>query len=465
MKEIMINHHRKLRTKSQEKTINLVSIVFSFLLFITSSCIEKEDRHAITGITGITKGSVDLAIPPSTPPNEVWRYGLGFPFQVAPDMAALFVNIRKEGAGSIDFEIGTDVILFDDLANINAIDAIELSRYERGTNKDYGEMVTRKGPVIGGFVPLGAKQPDGSDHPNSGTGFGMCWAITHVLDVNGKFDYKSSMERYDELFQFAYDGKNFKILRKDSIKTETLLPDWNLVGNFITNAIPDGSDLLFVMGARRKTGDIMIAGVTRWQHGSKGWRPISFTPVTEQGQAWSEPSLIRDVDGNLLFSARSNYNPSDSTFAYDIAVWRSTDNGQTWKQAIYRKECRSRSPVSIDQAADGTPFIVANYPPLMRRRDILCYWPLNADRTDLGELQIIRDARGEFGPAPSGSWWRIDHPTSAIVQLADGKWHSVLVYRIVDNGEIEGDADPTQQTGCYIEEVFSRGEPIPTWNF
>ncbi|MEA3477950.1 MAG: hypothetical protein U9R60_07210, partial [Bacteroidota bacterium] len=221
-----------------------------------------------------------------------------------------------------------------------------------------------------------------------------------------------------------------------------------------------------------KIGDIVISGVTRWRYGENGWRPVSFVPVTGKKTGdignWisgGEPSLIRDVDGSLLLSARSSSKSLDSPTAFDIAVWRSMDNGQTWQQVIYRKNCRSASPVSIDQAADGTPFIVANYPPLMRRRDILCYWPLNAGRTDLGELKIIRDARGEFGPAPSGSWWRIDHPTSAIVQLADRKWHSVLVYRVVDNGEIEGDADPTPQTGCYIEEVFSSGEPRPTWNF
>ena len=72
---------------------------------------------------------------------------------------------------------------------------------------------------------------------------------------------------------------------------------------------------------------------------------------------------------------------------------------------------------------------------------------------------------GDSCPAPSGSWWRADHPTSAVVQLRDGEWHSVLVYRIVDNGEVEGDADPPPQTGCYVEEVLSPGEAIPTWSF
>jgi len=51
------------------------------------------------------------------------------------------------------------------------------------------------------------------------------------------------------------------------------------------------------------------------------------------------------------------------------------------------------------------------------------------------------------------------------VQLKDGAWHSLLVYRIVDNGEIEGDAGPPPHTGCYVEEILSSGEAIPMWRF
>ena len=92
-------------------------------------------------------------------------------------------------------------------------------------------------------------------------------------------------------------------------------------------------------------------------------------------------------------------------------------------------------------------------------------WPLNADRTELGELYIARDARGQFGPAPSGSWWRVDHPISSVLQLADGEWHGVLTYHIVDNGEVEGFGSPTPQTGGYIEEILSKGKAIPIWAF
>ena len=48
----------------------------------------------MAGITGITKGRAALTVPPDAPPDEVWRYGLGFPFQVAPRKAGLFCTSK-----------------------------------------------------------------------------------------------------------------------------------------------------------------------------------------------------------------------------------------------------------------------------------------------------------------------------------------------------------------------------------
>ncbi|MFH1007715.1 MAG: sialidase family protein, partial [Candidatus Latescibacterota bacterium] len=302
-------------------------------------------------------------------------------------------------------------------------------------------------------------------HPHAGTGFGISQALSHTLDESGRFDYREHNDRYCELFQFAYNGETFTITHKERVHIETLFSECAFSGLALSNAISDGEDLLFCMTAK---GDpTAVDGVTRWRKGKCGWRPISFVPVTDNRAgdlgAWvcgGEASMIRDADGSLLFSARSS-----GAANFDAAVWRSADDGETWKQVIYRKDCRSRSPVSINQAADGTPFVAANLPPLERTREVLCYWPLNETRTDFKECRIARDLPSEFGPAPSGSWWRIDHPTSAIVQLSDGAWHSLLAYRIVDNGEIESDAGPPPQTGCYVEEVFSGGEAIPAWRF
>jgi hypothetical protein len=414
----------------------------------------------MTGITGFTKGTAALSSVSNTPPGEIWRYGGGGPFQVAPKKAAFFCTIWVEGKDNIDFVNGSDLILFDDLSDIRPDNAIPLSRNEIGESS-----VTVKGTVVGGFVPFGAKLEDGSPHPHAGTGFGQCYALLYSLDQDGHYDYRKAKDHWLESYQFSYDGKAFRIDKKERTDWKTLFPHWEIVGEGLPNAIPDGSDLLLSVTA--KVGGDLVDGVSRWSVGADGWHPVSFVPVTVSRESdkgkWvcgGEPSLIRDSDESLLFSARS---ADEANF--DVAVWRSTDNGETWEQIIYRKKCRARSPVSINRAADGTPYIAANLPAVCRTREVLCLWPLNEDRSDLEEVLIARDCRAEFGFAPSGSWWRVDHPRSEVLQLADGAWHNVLFYQIVDNLEIEGDAAMTPQTGHYVEEVFSRGEANPAWRF
>jgi hypothetical protein len=41
----------------------------------------------------------------------------------------------------------------------------------------------------------------------------------------------------------------------------------------------------------------------------------------------------------------------------------------------------------------------------------------------------------------------------------------VLAYRVLDDAEMRTDAGATPMTGCYVEEIFSAGEPTPTWLF
>ena len=71
----------------------------------------------------------------------------------------------------------------------------------------------------------------------------------------------------------------------------------------------------------------------------------------------------------------------------------------------------------------------------------------------------------EFGLAPSGDFWAVDHPSAMTVQLADSAWHNVIAMRICDTAEVRVGADPVPQTGLYVEEVLSSGTPIPMWKF
>lgn len=95
-------------------------------------------------------------------------------------------------------------------------------------------------------------------------------------------------------------------------------------------------------------------------------------------------------------------------------------------------------------------------------RETLCIWPLNRARMDLEEPITVRVARDEFGPASDGGAWMVDHPSGAVLRLADGDWHSVIAYRVPGSAEHKG-AHPAAQTGCYVEQVLSAGPTVPPW--
>ena len=482
------------------------------------------------GLDRVTRGGPRLQIPASTPSGEVWRYGIAFPFQIAPREAAMFCNIRKEHAPGFDYEVGTDVVVFDNLSAIRAERAAAVSRNHEEPNPNARPKGTRavmvKYPARGGFVPLGARRADGSAHPHAGTGFGLCEAIgwpaggtasAAFPDRQGILPFRDSeRHEYFELSQYGYDGRSFRVLATERLQATELLPGWTVTNAGIVNAIPDGDDLLLAMSAGRvdarrfKAAECRAfgysaiphhdvgAGVMRWRRQARGWRPVDFVPVTGDDNSL-EASLVRDTDGGFLFTARGARLPTEN----DIRVWRSVDGGRSWNLALRVRGASANSLLSVGRAADGTPFVAANLydvlihpvagqlrvpgdptaahlafmhheePPKadisMRAggwmREKLLLWPLLKDRNGLAPPLVARDCRAEFGAPPGGSVWIVDTPSSAVVRLADGAWHCVLGYRIVERAEVTHRGDPTPQTGIYLEEVLSSGAASAAWSF
>ena len=455
------------------------------------------------GILSLTRGAADLTVPADVPEGKSWRYGLIFPFQVAPRMAAAFVNIRiRNGVmaparSGDDYEVGNDVVLFDDINLPPSAPAVPVTRNHEEANPNSNPpnqtAIMVKYPMRGGFVPLGAKNPDGSPHPHAGTGFGIDTGLARrpgdPKSAHGGGMYKGD-ERYQimEVFQFSYDGDQFRVTGEKQVLPTGLVSGWSISNGGLTNAIPDGDDLLVGMHASRVDGagnpepeGPRGSGVLRWQRTDGVWRPVSFVPVTGTDES-TEPSLIRDTNGDLLFSARGK----GGTRPHAIRVWRSRDGGETWEKIIHVVGVISSCPITLNQAADGTPYIASNMylvplDPIPKRfripadaegrvrgggwtRQKLYIWPLGDDRASLEAPILGRHCKAEFGPAPSGSMWRADHPSSTTVQLADGNWHNVMGYRIHDDVESHELPSPPQ-TGAYLEEVISAGEPIPTWKF
>ena len=461
------------------------------------------------GITGMTRGGPDLQVPPDTPEGETWIYQLGLPFQADQDTGGYFCNIRVAGVKGTDFENGSDVFLFDGIDDVSSEGAVPITRNHREPNPNSKppnqEAIMVKYPVMGGFVPRGAKRPDGCPHPHAGTGFGINQAIAWRTEFPGpppygvnmfgrnphtsEFEDMSRFYAYKEVHQLSYDGDSFQVVKTERVASEDLLAGWKL-NTGLMNAIPDGDDLILAMGGSRE-GQAGGSGMARWRRVDGQWEVVSFVPVTG-GDSSSESTLVRDLDGSLLFACRGNRNlagveaSESATPGNDIRVWRSQDKGESWQKIIHVRGLISAAPITLNRAADGTPFIAANIyqvflegldrlkipkdsqgRPVLggRSRHTLGIWPLNRDRSGLEMPIVARDLREEFGPPPGETAWRVDHPCSMVLRLADGKWHNVVALRILEYGELTHRQMPTKHSGAYLEEVMSAGEPVAAWSF
>jgi hypothetical protein len=396
--------------------------------------------------------------------------------------------MSKERGGD-DFEVGVDVVLFDDISNVQSRVAVSIARNHLELNphsRPPGESsIMVKYPMRGGFVPSGAKRADGTPYPFAGTGFGICEVYSRHARELRMFQGEETY-RYFEIYQLAFQSDNFQVRSGRRVLPQDLVPDWTILGGGMNNAISDGDDFLVAMSAAPRSAThsetaVGGGGVMRFRQTDQEWRPISFTPVTGNDRA-SEATLVRDSDGSLLLTARGNGEPDQ----HDVRVWRSQDNGQTWSKIIHVRGLISAAPVTVNLAADGTPYIAGNLylvplDPISARfripadkegnpilggwtRQKLYLWPLADDRLSLSSPLLARDPHQEFGEPPGGSLWRVDHPSGANVQLRDGKWHHVLGYRIHEDVEPHG-VQPPLQTGAYFEELLSIGQAKPVWNF
>ena len=461
----------------------------------------KEIPAGGSGILKVTRGAPVLTVPEVMPEGARWRYGLILPFQAGPTTGGAFVNVRiRNGVmghkiGHGDYEAGNDVVLFDSVEGVLPGSTLTLHRNHDEPNPRSDPpgqtSIMVKYPMRGGFVPLGAKNASGADHPGAGTGFGISLALARRKKASDHPDGAGfGLEenyQYFEVFQLAFDGERMRQTDVERFRSETMVKGWWIYNGGLANAIPSGDDLLLCVSAAAPGGggsyDPRVpggSGVLRWSRQGGRWQPDSFVMVTGTDSS-SEASLIRDLDGSLLLAAR----PGPQDF-HSVRVWRSRDEGESWEQIIDVRGIISIAPITLNRALDGTPYIASNiylvpthsidqrFRPFRDRqgrvvgggwtRQKLYLWPLNRERTGLETPILARDCRAEFGPPPGESMWRVDHPFAANLRLADEKWHNVMGYRIHEDVEDHDTVSPPQ-TGAYLEEVISAGQPIPDWIF
>lgn len=426
----------------------------------------------------VTRHRRALCAVPSQPPDQEWAYQLAHAIQLSPTEIGLLVNIRRCHVRTVDLEVGNDLLILDRVDPVSPKATVPMNRSEIGMHPRTGEaLLMSRYPLAGGFVPLGALRADGSQHPHAGTGFALSHVIGFPVDAAGNVTVYTEQEMADqfaavEVQQYRYDGTRFVIEQVGMLSFDALLPGWQFVSMPMGVCMADGDDLLGgLVGKPLGTPGRAGSGLARWRRMDGQWRLVSYVPVTPLDGAY-EPSLVRDADGSLLFCARGGQPGPQET---SVLVWRSTDGGVTWELILHEPNVRAGTPVTINQATDGTVYIAGNPHretdslgqrlPSIEMRETLVLWPLSADRRSLLEPILARDCNADFGTPPCGSIWRADHPVGFNVRLADGRWHHLLVYRVLERNECVSDAPATPYTGTYLEEIATGGNTTTAWLF
>lgn len=411
---------------------------------------------------------------PSEPADQSWVYQLGIPLQLSATELGIVANIRRASILTIDLEIGNDLVILDQIEDMQRKRVVPLNRADVVAHPRSGKPVLlARYPLIGGFVPVGARRQDGSAHPHAGTGFAISTIIAHPADriIHWAGSLKED-EAYQamELQQYRYDGENFVIVESRVLDADQLCAGWRIRGPGLCSAIPDGDDLLMGFSATQQDGKRQC-GVLRWTCQDGRWRIAGFLPVpgVETG---CEATLVRDHDGAILFTARTYEEHGKS-----LRLWRSTDAGHSWETMLNVPGMIAETPITLNRLSDKTLYLSGNPDvgeidsngqtrPSIEMREVLQLWPLSADRRSLGAPVVVRDCLTEFGPAPGSAKtiWNADHPVGLNVRLRDGKWHHVLCYRVLTRLEINSDAPVTACTGMYVEEITGV-EPVPIWHF
>lgn len=415
--------------------------------------------------------------------------------QLDAETVGFFVNIRKVNSQACDLEIGTDFCFTRDpeLRKFEGFQALTRCEIIKPAQFNKNFMMVSY-PLFAAFVPLGAKLSDGSPHPHAGTGFAFGVRLGRPCDENGKcagYAKPLAEDCYDEveIMQLAWDGKKLLVTGREHQSF------YNPAGKFtaaydprppLAGVVSDGEDLLTGLTKRINNERLPRAGVCRWQRHNGKWQIAEFTPIGAPGSF--EPSLIRDKDGLLLYTHRTavkRWTPelkldpealADAELSRDIRIWRSRDNGRTWQQCIHKKDCANACPVSIAVTNSGTPVILTNAKADVLGsgeemfhggvREKMLLWPLNDARNALLEPLPARDAIAEFGNAPYGRGWYLDHPVSLRIRLSDKKWHCAVAYRNLDISESGGNKTATPFTGLYVEKINTPEADIPApWKF
>jgi hypothetical protein len=146
-----------------------------------------------------------MELPPSahgTSPTGTREHGL------------LIASMREQGGH--DFEVGNHGFVFRSLADIAPEKAVPINLLDPNYRlKSNGSAAVQgRFPVSGGFVPRGAKLPDGSAHLAAGTDFLFSGTLTFLPDRTQGHPDAGKDDRDIEFVQIRWDGSAVKVVKR-----------------------------------------------------------------------------------------------------------------------------------------------------------------------------------------------------------------------------------------------------------
>jgi hypothetical protein len=377
--------------------------------------------------------------------NRPVIYEVGKLFQVDREHCLLVASMREEGGH--DFEVGNDGFIFKDLHDIAPEKAIPINLLDPNYHlKSNGApAVQGRFPVSGGFVPLGAKLPDGSVHPGAGTGFLFSGTLTFRPDRFEGHPQAGKDDRDIEFVQLRWDGSSLQVTRREYVKQ---LAGVDVGRVALSNGVADGAGFLCPFAA--DDGSYVV--VVRFEYDGRGWKAVRAGEPFRRAKVpqnyardrvyrWleTEASILRDGRRFLLY-----------TRGVDLRgrVYCSADG---LNYSLLFDHYNYNSPQTLNQGLDGSLYLLTNRGPGLLRNPLLAF-PLRGET--FMEPWVIHDERRVHRYHPEEPEIPfIDHGTSANL-LVGGRWRHFVCYRVTGLHETDGKGAPQgAHTGLYIDEL------------
>ena len=339
-------------------------------------------------------------------------YHVGRCFQLDQRNCLLVVSMDEQGGH--DLCVGNDAFIFQKLSDIKPENAIPLNSPDPDYSLKHsaGTAYLAKYTITGGFVPLGAKLPNGNPHPAAGTGLLISEAVTFDLE-RSQADQNS--EATIECLQVSWDGANLRVNQRtclDSFLGHTI------VGLPLSHFLLDGDH--FLAPFTTEQGIVVI----RFDYDSAQWQP---TQAGQPFRTYQCPPLLPNLNGEFepcIQKLNNQYLVHTRGCDPNGRLYTSSD-GLNYQLAI--THWNNMIPQVLNAGLDGSLYLATN-PNKDLLRNPLVALPFTGDT--FGDPIILHDEDGIRDDKQDKIPF-VDLALGVNVFL-ENRWRHLLWYRICD---------------------------------